>query len=132
MNFLRERMKMAEQTTQPGAQSPVVRGGDFLFVSMRCGRHNRLTGEKNTTIETQTVQCLKKMAGFLEESGSSFEDIVQITVLLADAKNMPAMEKAYQSCFKGKQPARAVIVTPLSSPDMLIQMGCTAYHPIQK
>jgi 2-iminobutanoate/2-iminopropanoate deaminase len=109
--------------------NPVVRGGDFLFVSTRCGRHNFETGEKNTTIDAQTVQCLKKMKRFLEESGASFEDIVQITVLLANPQDREAMEKAYQGYCEGRNFARTVIVTPLSDPDMLIQMGCTAYHP---
>jgi len=111
--------------------SPVVRGGDFLFVSTRCGRHNPDTGEKNTTIETQTTQCLKKMKKFLQEDGASFEDIVQITVLLANAQDIDAMNATYQSYVMGRLPARTVIVTPLASPDMLVQMGCTAYHPVK-
>jgi 2-iminobutanoate/2-iminopropanoate deaminase len=120
------------QNTNQNPPSPVVRGGDFLFVSHRCGRRNFETGEKNTTIEMQTVQCLKKMKRFLEEAGASFEDIVQITVLLADDKDREAMEKAFQGYIQGRNFARSVIVTPLSSPDMLIQMGCTAYHPLIK
>ena len=112
-------------------QSPIVRGGDFLFISHRCGRRNPETGEKNTTIETQTIQCLKKMKRFLEDAGASFDDITQITVLLANAKDMEAMNKAYLSYVQDKCPARMVIVTPLFQPDMLIQMGGIAYHPLK-
>jgi enamine deaminase RidA (YjgF/YER057c/UK114 family) len=119
-----------KNTKQGKPANPVVRGGDFLFVSTRCGRHNFETGEKNTTIETQTVQCLKKMKKFLEESVASFEDIVQITVLLANTQDREAMEKAYQGYCEGRNFARTVIVTPLAAADMLIQMGCTAYHPV--
>ena len=109
--------------------NPVVKGGDFLFVSTRCGRHNFETGEKNTTIETQTVQCLKKMKRFLEAEGAAFEDIVQITILLAKDGDRADMEKAYEGYCQGRNFARTVIVTPLASPDMLVQMGCTAYKP---
>lgn len=122
----------SDSNSHPGASNPVIRGGDFLFVSTRCGRHNFETGEKNTTIETQTVQCLKKMQIFLEESGASFDDIVQLTVLLANNQDREAMEKAYQGFCKDRPFARTVVVTPLSSPDMLIQMGCTAYSPIKE
>jgi enamine deaminase RidA (YjgF/YER057c/UK114 family) len=109
--------------------NPVIRGGDFLFMSSRCGRHNFETGERNTTIETQTVQCLKKIKKFMQESGACFEDVVQITVLLANSQDREAMEKAYQGYCQDHNFARIVIVTPLPSPDMLIQMGCIAYHP---
>jgi enamine deaminase RidA (YjgF/YER057c/UK114 family) len=68
----------------------------------------------------------------LEEAGASFEDIVQITILLADIKDAPAMDQAYNRQIKGRAPARTVIVTPLFDPDMLIQMGCTAYHPVNR
>jgi enamine deaminase RidA (YjgF/YER057c/UK114 family) len=123
---------VANQNSVNFNSNPVVRGGDFLFVSTRCGRHNFETGEKNTTIETQTVQCLKKMKKFLEDNGAAFEDIVQLTILLADDKNRQAMEKTYQGYCKDRNFASTVIVTPLSSPDMLVQMGCTAYHPLNK
>jgi 2-iminobutanoate/2-iminopropanoate deaminase len=112
--------------------SPVTWAGDFLFVAPRCGRWNRETGQRNTTIEAQTVQCLKKMKGFLEEAGASIEDIVQITVLLADIKNAEATDKAYSNFFQEKKPGRMTIVTQLPDPNMMVQMGCIAYHPKNK
>ena len=117
-----------------GQLSPITRAGDFLFLAPRCGRWNRDTGERNVTIETQTVQALKKMARFLEEAGASFDDIVQVNVLLANKENMKAMERSYTEFFKdkpNKNHARYVIVTDLPDKDMMILMGSIAYHPRQ-
>jgi enamine deaminase RidA (YjgF/YER057c/UK114 family) len=119
----------SNQTKPPKA---VVRGGDFLFMSSRCGRHNFETGEKNTTIETQTLQCLKKIKRFMEEEDASFADVVQITVLLANSQDREAMDKVFQGYCQDHNLAKTVIVTPLANPDMLIQMGCTAYHPVKQ
>ena len=115
-----------------GTQPSVIRGGDFLFITHRCGRRNPETGEKNTTIETQTIQCLKKMKKFLEEAGASFDDLTQITVLLANEKDVQAMNDAYFSYFHDKYPARTLIITPLFQPEMLIQIGGIAYHPLSE
>lgn len=121
-----------KQTDSREEISPVTRAGDFIFLSPRCGRWNRDTGQRNTTIETQTAQALKKMAGFLEGAGASFDDIVQLNVLLARKEDMEAMDRTYAEFFKerpNKNHARYVIVTDLPDKDMMLLMGGIAYHP---
>jgi enamine deaminase RidA (YjgF/YER057c/UK114 family) len=70
------------------------------------------------------------MTLYIEGAGASFEDIVQIIVLVANPKDMEAMEKTYQDYCKDRLIVKTVIVTPLSSEDMFVQMRCTAYHPL--
>jgi enamine deaminase RidA (YjgF/YER057c/UK114 family) len=122
----------AEQKMMYGKQPNVTRGGDFLFVTMRCGRMNHATGEKATTIEAQTINLLNRMDGFLKEEGSSLKDVVLINTVLAHQEDIGGMSDAYYSVIKDHFPARTFSVAPLHMPDMLIQGSCIAYSPLKK
>ena len=56
--------KTGEKKMMYGQQPNVCRGGDYLFVTQRCGRMDHATGEKFTTIEGQTANLLRKMDSF--------------------------------------------------------------------
>jgi len=127
---------MAEQAKDNkmgyGKQPHVTRGGDFLFVTMRCGRMNHDTGEKATTIQGQTINLLHRMDGFLKAEGSSLKDVVLINTVVAHPEDVGGMNDAYYSVIKDHFPARTFSVAPLHLPDMLIQGSCIAYSPLKK
>jgi enamine deaminase RidA (YjgF/YER057c/UK114 family) len=124
--------KSGENKMMYGKQPNVTRGGDFLYVTQRCGRMDHKTGEKFTTIEGQTANLLRRMDGFLKEEGSSLKDVVHITLVLAHPEDMGGMNDGYYSVIKDHFPARTNLVSPLHMPDMLIQGSCVAYSPLKK
>jgi enamine deaminase RidA (YjgF/YER057c/UK114 family) len=127
---------MAEKTGEKkmtyGQQPNVRRGGDYLYVTQRCGRMDHTTGEKFTTIEGQTANLLRRMDGFLKEEGSSLKDVVLINMVVAHAEDVGGMNDGYYSVIKEHFPARTFSVAPLHIPDMLVQGSCIAYSPLKK
>jgi enamine deaminase RidA (YjgF/YER057c/UK114 family) len=115
-----------------GQQPNVTRGGDFLFVTQRCGRMDHATGEKFTTIQGQTANLLRRMDGFLKAEGSSLKDAVLINLVVAHAEDVNGMNDGYYSVIKDHFPARTFCVAPLHMPDMLVQGSCVAYSPLKK
>jgi enamine deaminase RidA (YjgF/YER057c/UK114 family) len=115
-----------------GQQPNITRGGDYLYVTMRCGRMNHATGEKATTIQGQTINLLNRMDGFLKEEGASLKDVVLINTVVAHTEDVGGMNDAYYSVIKDHFPARTFCVAPLHLPDMLIQGSCIAYSPSKK
>ncbi len=112
-----------------GPYSPVVRAGDFLYVSGQLGHIDPETGRKNEDIVTQTRQCLQKVQGILKSEGASMDDVVKSTVFLKNAVDFPKMNEEYARHFPGKKPARSTIIVNLLSPEMLIEIECVAYRP---
>ncbi|CAI8027787.1 2-iminobutanoate/2-iminopropanoate deaminase [Geodia barretti] len=57
--------------------------------------------------EEQTRQALTNMGAILEEAGSSFKNVVKVTVLLDDINDFTRVNDVYKTFFTDKQPARA-------------------------
>jgi 2-iminobutanoate/2-iminopropanoate deaminase len=60
-------------------------------------------------VATQTEQALENLAAVLEAAGSSLEDVVKVTVFLADIEDFDAMNEAYATFFDDEPPARSAI-----------------------
>jgi 2-iminobutanoate/2-iminopropanoate deaminase len=58
------------------------------------------------TIEEQTAQSLKNLVAILTEAGYSCNDVVKVSVLLADIKDFAAMNGVYAEVFAEHKPAR--------------------------
>ena len=69
------------------------------------------------------------MRQVLESAGVSFNDVVKVTVFLANVADFAKMNEVYQSYFPTDQPARSTVITGLVIPGMLIEIECIAYSP---
>jgi 2-iminobutanoate/2-iminopropanoate deaminase len=110
--------------------SPAIRAGDLLFVSGHGGFQNLKTGEPIEGIEAQTRQCLEHIKEVLEAGGSSLDDVVKVSITLADVNDFAKMNAVYQQYFKSDFPARSTIIAELTIPNMIIVMECIAYSPV--
>jgi len=112
-----------------GPYSPVVRSGDYIFVSGQLGHINAITGDKNGDIISQTRQCLENLRALLQSENASLDDVVKTTVFLKNADDFPKMNEAYAPYFAGQKPARSTVIVGLLNPDMLIEIECVAFKP---
>ena len=78
------------------------------------------------TIEEQTRQALRNVETVLKASGSSFDKLVKVTVLLTRPQDFAGMNKAYAEFFPGNKPARAVARLGVEIPDVLISIEAVA------
>ncbi|WP_136717390.1 Rid family detoxifying hydrolase [Halorientalis salina] len=60
-------------------------------------------------IAVQTEQALDNIAAVLEEADSSLDDVLKVTVFLADIDDFEAMNDTYADYFQTDPPARSAV-----------------------
>jgi 2-iminobutanoate/2-iminopropanoate deaminase len=92
-----------------GAYSPATRFADLLFVSGQVPRDVR-TGELlGDDIRAQSKGVLANLRRVLEAGGATLDDVVSVTVYLADPNDWAAFNEVYRETFTPPYPARAVV-----------------------
>jgi 2-iminobutanoate/2-iminopropanoate deaminase len=106
---------------------PAVRAGDFIFISGQVAKDengNMCTGN----IEEETRWTIQSLRRILEMDGADLQDVVKVTVYLADARNFGRYNKVFGEYFpegrisRTTVEARAVI-------ECKIEMDAVAYKP---
>ena len=117
----RENLKSDRAPAPVGAYPHAKRVGDLLFLS---GVGPRVPGSSDIPgvtlgkdgevvshdIEAQCRSTFDNIKKILEDAGSSWDDIVDVTVFLTDMKNdFPAYNRLYAEYFAQNQPTRTTI-----------------------
>lgn len=90
--------------------SEVVRVGGMLYLSGQLGTDS--TGKLAPGgIQAETRQALENIKHVLAENGSSMDDVVKCTAMLADIKEWAAMNEVYVTYFPTHLPARSAFAT---------------------
>jgi 2-iminobutanoate/2-iminopropanoate deaminase len=106
---------------------PAVRAGGFIFISGQVAKDengNMCTGN----IEEETRWTIQSLRRILEMDGADLQDVVKVTVYLADARNFGRYNKVFGEYFpegrisRTTVEARAVI-------ECKIEMDAVAYKP---
>ncbi len=119
---LKEGITITGKAPSPlGAYSHAVKAGNFLFVSGQ-GARNADTGKEEGVqldasgkvlsydIEVQTEWVIKNLKVVLEEAGLSLEDVVDMSVFLADMDDFAKYNGVYAKHFSfPNPPARTTI-----------------------
>jgi 2-iminobutanoate/2-iminopropanoate deaminase len=124
-----ERIFPAHAPTPRGPYSPVVRAGDFLYLSGQ-GPVDTVTDKLiGGDIQDQTTLVLSNIRKTLESCGASMADVVRCGVYLKNGGDFKAMNEVYAGFFGDARPARTTIVCEFAA-DMLIEVDCVAYKPV--
>ena len=78
------------------------------------------------TFEEKVMQVLENLKAVVEEAGSSFGNVLKVTVFLTDLENFPAFNEVYAKYFTEHKPARSTIQVaglPKGSP---VEVECIA------
>ena len=90
--------------------SELVRVGRMLYLSGQLGTDS--TGKlASGGIQGETRQALENIKHVLETNGSSMDDVVKCTAMLADIKEWAAMNEVYVTYFPHLLPARSAFAT---------------------
>ena len=89
--------------TVVGPYSPgiIASGERFIFVS------GQLATNQEADIAQQTKEALTKIQDILKEANATMDNVVKVTVLLADINEFNKMNEVYQTFFTTDPPARA-------------------------
>ena len=81
-------------------------------------------------VKGQTKQILDKVDKFLAEAGTDKSSLLSITCILADIKDAPAMNRAWDAWLdKSNKPARMTIQAPLVDPSWKVEITGVALAP---
>jgi reactive intermediate/imine deaminase len=95
----------APSSTAP--YSDAVRVGNLLFLSGKLGTLPGQTEVVPGGIIAETRQTLENIKTTLEANGSSMDNVVKCTVMLADVDEWADMNSVYRTYFPTSKPARS-------------------------
>lgn len=117
--------------TQDAPSSPLysqaVKVGTMVYVAGMAGIDVATKQLAGTTITEQTRQALRNCAVVIEAAGGTLEDVVQVTVLLADPADFASMNEEYAKVFAVDPPARAVAKLGVELSDLRVSIMMTAH-----
>ena len=109
--------------------SHAVIANGFVFVSGQIAVRPDGSGPLDlvgTTIQDQTRQALENLDTVLRSAGSSLEQAVKITVLLARPDEYKEMNAVYAEFFPANRPARSIAQLGANVPGVLISVDAIA------
>jgi 2-iminobutanoate/2-iminopropanoate deaminase len=89
--------------------SDAVRVGNLLFVSGQIGNAPGTTVLVPGGIAAETRQSLENVRAILEAHGSSMDEVVKCTIMMADISEWAAMNEVYVTFFGERLPARSAL-----------------------
>jgi len=89
-----------------GPYSQAIRAGDTVYLSGQIGLEPA-SGTLREGVDNQTRQVFSNLKAVAEAAGGSLDDIVKLTVLLADLGDFAKVNEIMTAYFKPPYPARA-------------------------
>lgn len=107
-----------------GPYSPAVRAGELLFVSGQVPRNPKTGETEGTDLKHQARRTLENLGMVLAAAGAAVEDVVSVSVYLADEKDWGAFNEVYREFFKPPYPSRTVVGAQLRG--ILVEVSAVA------
>jgi 2-iminobutanoate/2-iminopropanoate deaminase len=119
--------------TAPGVADPLgpysnaVVAGDFIFLAGQIGvdAAGRVVGK---TAAEQARQALVNMTALLAAAGLTTDDVVKVSLFLADIDDLPAVNEVYEEYFTPPYPAREPMQVVALFKGLRFEMAVTAYR----
>lgn len=107
--------------------SEAVRVGDMLYLSGVIGNIPSAKELAPGGVTAETKQTMENIKRILERYGSSLNQVVKVTVILADIKEWNAVNEVYVTYFsKDRLPARTAFEASKLILDARVEMECIA------
>jgi len=110
-----------------------VVAGNLVFLSMMSARSIDTGRVETTTVGEQVFAALDNVRSALEETGSSLNNIIKDTVLVAQREDVSAVREAMFAYYQQhapllveEPPATSFVVTEPDDPDLLVQIDALA------
>ena len=110
----------------PATYSQAVRAAGLVFVSGTAPVDPVTGAITGDTIQEQTRQCLANVRAILEAAGSSLDQIVSATVVLADEDDFAGMNEEWLRWFPSDPPARQGAKLPARIPGLKVSIAAIA------
>ena len=99
----------------------------MIYVSGMVGIDAATKQLAGATIQEQTRQALRNCKAIVETGGGRLEEVIQVTVLLANPADFAGMNEEYAKVFATEPPARAVTRLGVELPNVLVSIMMSAH-----
>ncbi len=106
--------------------SEAVRVGNWLILSGQIGINPETGALPPGGIKPETKQTMENIKRTLEKYGSSLDQVVKCTVMLADISEWSAMNEVYVTYFPDHKPARSAFGTSGLAMGARLEIECWA------
>ncbi|HEY8018252.1 MAG TPA: Rid family hydrolase [Actinomycetota bacterium] len=103
--------------------SPAVVSGDLVWTAGQVALADGVIVSGG--VDVQTRQALVNVAACLDAAGSSMDDVVKVTVFLADLGDFDAFNEEYRRHFAAPYPARTTVGAALPA-GLLVEIDAVA------
>lgn len=107
-----------------------VRFGDLLFVSgmVALSADGEVVGRGDVTAQARQIH--EYLGAMFEQAGSSFADVLKVTVFLTDMADRQAVNEVRKEFFGSAKPASTLIeVAALAVPELLVEIEAVVGIP---
>jgi enamine deaminase RidA (YjgF/YER057c/UK114 family) len=112
--------RIAEEARLSGA----VLGGGLVWLA------GQVADDATADAEAQTADILRQIDALLAEAGTDKRALLSVTVVLADIRDAPAMNRAWDAWLDpGHKPARMTIEAALVDPAWKVEITGVALAP---
>jgi len=109
-----------------GPYSPVIRAGNFLFLSGQIPIDPASGALVDGGVGAQTEQVMRNIGALLEAAGAGFEHVVRTTVFMADMNEFAAMNECYAKFVVDPPPARSTVQVARLPRDARVEIDAIA------
>jgi 2-iminobutanoate/2-iminopropanoate deaminase len=124
---MKPRRVNAEGLARLPAFSHAVVAGDFIYVSGTLGMKPNSMDLVEGGIGPETTQTLRHIETILEACGASLNDVVKVSVFLADMGTFADMNEAYLKVMGSDPPARITVGRADLAFKAAVEIDCIAY-----
>jgi len=110
-----------------GPYSQAIKVGNFMFISGQIPINPETGQVISGDIKIQTKQVLENIKAILEAEGYSMENIIYVTVYLANIEDFPEFNLEYSKYFQKDPPARVTVGVAQLPKNVKIEISAVAY-----
>lgn len=109
-----------------GTYSQAIVANGMVYASGQLGL-NPATGDfAGEDFKSQAEQSLKNVGAILEAAGTSFDNVVKVSVFMSDMANFAALNEVYAQFFKAPYPARSAVAVKTLPKNGLVEIEVIA------
>jgi 2-iminobutanoate/2-iminopropanoate deaminase len=123
---MKKQIIKTDQAPSSPLYSQGVKIGSTIYVSGMAGMDPATKQMAGSTIQDQTRQAIRNCQAVLEAGGASLQDVVSVTVLLANPADWNGLNEAYAKAFPSDPPTRAVTRLGPELPGVLVSVTMIA------
>ena len=109
-----------------GPYSQALKVNGFVYCSGQIPINPATGTVEAETIEDQTRQVIKNLAGVLEAAGTSRSAVVKTTVFIKDMNDFAALNGVYAEMFGETKPARSCVEVARLPKDVKVEIEAVA------